>query len=109
MASRCAGGPRNRPARRINFIFSGKGHDKPAIAAYSSKSGPWRDLTPKMIVFCSTCGQEIDRSEGAGAFACERCGAQSEYQHEVPTFGDIAKALDEIERKLADLSQAIKF
>jgi ribosomal protein L37AE/L43A len=62
-----------------------------------------------MTLLCPTCSSEIVRSEANDRFDCERCGANVEYQADVPTFGDIAKALEEIERKLADLGQAIKF
>jgi ribosomal protein L37AE/L43A len=62
-----------------------------------------------MIVFCPTCGEEVARSEASGAFDCERCGDTIEHPEAIPTFGDIARALDEIEKKLANLSQAIKF
>jgi len=61
-----------------------------------------------MIVLCPTCSHEIVRSDGNDRLDCERCGANIEYQAQLPTFGDIAEALDEIERKLADLGQAIK-
>jgi ribosomal protein S27E len=62
-----------------------------------------------MIVFCPTCGGEIARSEAEGGVDCERCGDRIEHPEGIPTFGDIAQALDEIEKKLADLSQGVKF
>jgi ribosomal protein L37AE/L43A len=61
-----------------------------------------------MTVLCPTCSHEIVRSDANDRLDCERCGANIECQAELPTFSDIAEALDEIERKLADIGQAIK-